>query len=242
MIISQRYTAFRQFGWLFFILELALVFCGVFIALQVDNWDRDQERRDGLVEMLERIEIELNLNEDIIAQSNALAAGGEPQRRAVFEILERCEAETDWRLPLNEVINDLLRDFSPALSSITLEQLNRRDPYLDLLSPAFRTALSAYTNQLLEEQRQLAFNASLRWSQHVWSHPLVTVGEGFAMLQVADSASLDMLCQDNDFRRQLFVSAGFVMSTTTRLKRFATYMETFRAALAQEQQQLLQGA
>ncbi|MEL7283304.1 MAG: hypothetical protein AAGJ68_02285 [Pseudomonadota bacterium] len=122
------------------------------------------------------------------------------------------------------------------MASTTLEQLNRRDPILELLSSEFRLEIGVYTNAILEEQHQLAFNAGLRWDQHVIKHPHVTANLGNYDDPSAITLAVPMstVCQDSKFRRQFFITAVFLDSTRTRLTAFKAKMDAFRDALAAE--------
>ncbi|MEL7109474.1 MAG: hypothetical protein AAGL99_09410 [Pseudomonadota bacterium] len=122
------------------------------------------------------------------------------------------------------------------MASTTLEQLNRRDPILELLSSEFRLEIGVYTNAILEEQHQLAFNAGLRWDQHVIKHPHVTANLGSYddPSAIAFAVPMSTVCQDSKFRRQFFITAVFLDSTRTRLTAFKAKMDAFRDALAAE--------
>ena len=236
MFLRRLATAFKSQDWVIVITELAMVFAGVLIALQFDNWNTTNRNQRALDEMLERVVAELDLNDDIIATLSEQIEGGSDARAAAFQALDECDGSETARVNMNSTLNDLARDYSPSLSSISLEQLNRRDAFLDLLSLDIRTALGVYSNHLQEEQNQLRFNAGLRWDQHVMTNPLVTIDlnveEGAHSLAIPQDMTL--ICDDPAFRRQFFITVAFVESTRLRLQRFKEYMDAFRLALEAE--------
>ena len=236
MITSRIASAFRKQDWVVVIIELTLVFAGVLIALQFDNWNTVNRNQRELTEMLLRLEAELDLNETVITVQSARVALHQEVRNLTVTAIEACESTPTVRTNLNTTLNDLTGDFSPSLSANTLVQLNRRDPFLDLLTPEFRTALGVYTNQIEEERAQLQFNATLRWDQHVMKHryisaDLTDLSQG---IQLAAEVFLLDVCSDPEFKRQLFTTAIFVESTRLRLDRFKTYMDAFRTELQKE--------
>lgn len=236
MITSRIATALRKQDWVVVFIELSLVFAGVLIALQFDNWNTVNRNQRELTEMLRRLEAELDLNATVIAGVGERVSRNEDVRNQTVSAIENCEDSVTARENLNTTLNDLTGDFSPSLSANTLEQLNRRDQFLDLLTPEFRNALGVYTNQIQEERAQLQFNAGLRWDQHVMKHPFVSADLTDLMqgIKLAPDVSLLDVCSDASFKRQLFATAIFVESTRLRVNRFGTYMDTFRVELDDE--------
>ena len=157
-------------------------------------------------------------------------------RAAASQALQTCDASPEARTSINQTLADLTGDFSPSLSNETLPQLNRRDPYLDLLSSEFRWALAVYSNHILEEQRQLQFNAGLRWDQHVMKHPFVAAdfSETSTGILIDPRRSMAEVCADAEFSRQFFVTIIFLDSTVLRLERFRERMNAFREVLDAE--------
>ena len=236
MIINRVAKSLKQRDWGLVIIELALVFAGVFIALQFDNWNTHNRNQAALTEMLERVSAELDLNDDVIDNMRERVDLRREQREIAKRALQTCDASPEARAAINLTLADLTGDFSPSLSNETLPQLNRRDPYLDLLSSEFRWALAVYSNHVQEEQRQLQFNAGLRWDQHVIKHPFVAAdfGSGSTGIAIAPDVSMTDLCRDASFSRQFFVTTIFLESTVLRLDRFRERMNTFRDVLTAE--------
>lgn len=236
MIINRIAKALKQRDWSLVIIELALVFAGVFIALQFDNWNTHQRNQAALTEMLQRVSGELDLNVEVIEQMREQIRSGHENRTRAERALADCENSPDARTSINDTMTFLARDFSPSLSNETLPQLNRRDPYLDLLSSEFRWALSVYSNFVQEEQRQLQFNAGLRWDQHVMKHTSIAAdfSDPSIGLQISPNISVADLCQDPTFTRQFYVTSIFLDSTILRLQRFSERMTDFRTVLEAE--------
>lgn len=236
MIINRMAKSLKQRDWGLVIIELALVFAGVFIALQFDNWNTHNRNQAALTEMLERVSAELDLNDDVIESMRERVDLRRERREMAKRALQTCDDSAEARAALNLTLADLTGDFSPSLSNETLPQLNRRDPYLDLLSSEFRWALAVYSNHVQEEQRQLLFNAGLRWDQHVIKHPFVAADfdAGSSGVLIAPDVSMADVCEDASFRRQFFVTMIFLESTVMRLDRFRERMNTFREILTDE--------
>jgi hypothetical protein len=236
MIINRFAQSLKRRDWGLVIIELALVFAGVFIALQFDNWNTHRRNQAALTEMLERVSAELDLNDEVIDDLRARVDLRREARDVARQALQTCDDRPDARAAINQTLADLTGDFSPSLSNETLPQLNRRDPYLDLLSSEFRWALAVYSNHVQEEQRQLQFNAGLRWDQHVIKHRFVAADfdeESTGLLLDPNLAMTD-ICADASFGRQFFITTIFLDSTVLRLERFSDRMNTFREILEAE--------
>ncbi len=236
MIIRRLAKSVKQRDWGLVLIELALIFAGVFIALQFDNWNTDRRNQEALTEMLQRVSAELDLNDEVIESLRARVELRRDARSAATTALETCDESPEARTAINQTLADLTGDFSPSLSNETLPQLNRRDPYLDLLSSEFRWALAVYSNHVQEEQNQLQFNAGLRWDQHVMKHPFVAAefGEESTGIVIDPRRTMSDICGDASFTRQFFVTIVFLDSTVLRLERFRERMTTFREILDAE--------
>ena len=236
MILRRMANGIKNRDWSLVLVELALVFAGVFIALQFDNWNTHRRNQAALTEMLERVSSEIELNASVIESIGERIDRGQSDRQRARQVLRDCDNSPEGRDVINRVLRDLTGDFSPSLSIETLPQLNRRDPYLDLLSTDFRIALAEYSNHIQEEQRQLQFNAGLRWDQHVMKHPAVAadLNEVSSGLMIDPRLSVSDICNDASFSRQFFVTAIFLQSTKFRLVRFSERMNAFRTVLDAE--------
>lgn len=236
MIINRMAKAMKQRDWGLVFIELALVFAGVFVALQFDNWNTHQRNQAALTEMLERVSSELDLNVDVIESMSEKIDEGRARRDLTRKALDTCDNSPEARIVIGQTLTELTSDFSPALSHETLPQLNRRDPYLDLLSSDFRLALAVYSNHVQEEQRQLQFNAGLRWDQHVIKHPFVAgdLSDESVGLMIDPQISVAELCTDASFMRQYFVTFIFLESTLMRMQRFQDRLTVFRDVLETE--------
>jgi len=236
MIINRAANALKQRDWGLVLIELVLVFAGVFVALQFDNWNSHNRNQAALTEMLQRVSSELDLNDEVIANMRERVERGRENRNLAQQAIKTCDDSLEARNAINQSLADLTGDFSPSLSNETLPQLNRRDPYLDLLSSEFRWGLAVYSNHVQEEQQQLQFNAGLRWDQHVMKHAFVAADfeEGSTGIRIAPNLSMDDICTDAKFSRQYFVTMVFLESTVLRLDRFSERMSEFRALLDAE--------
>ena len=233
MFLRRLATGIRQRDWLLILIELVLVIAGVLIALQFDNWNTVNRNQAALNETLGRVDAELDLNRQVIADISAKISEHQETRSSALSALEACDDRPEARREIDFILSDLTRDYSPSLSSTTLEQLNRRDAFLELLSSEFRSQLAVYTNLLHEEQTQLATNAGLRWDMHIIRHPAVSArfGEEGGMVV---NAPLSDLCQNASFKRQFYITVAFVESTRLRLERFEAQMDLFQSALDAE--------
>jgi hypothetical protein len=236
MIVKRIATAFKQQDWTQVVLELVLVVLGVFVALQFDNWNEDNNNQQALKEVLLRVSSELELNENVINSYQARLEEVQSLRDKAREALNTCDESDEARTAINNAITMLTGDFSPSLSNETLPQLNRRDPYLDLLSSDFRWALAVYSNHIHEEQRQLIFNAGLRWDQHIIKHPYIgaDLGEESVGFLLSEDLSMSEICNDAKFSRQYFITSIFLDSTLARLERFRQRMNEFKTILDAE--------
>jgi hypothetical protein len=242
MIVRRLSTSIRKQDWFTVLIETLIVFLGVFLGIQLGNWNEARQNQSGLVSAVERLKGEAELNLKIADGVIQLIDEFEDERIAAMRAIATCDPSEEAKQSVESVIEDMLSDLSPELVDFSLTELGRRDEYLDRLSDDFREAMNTYQGHLAEEKSALATNNGLLWDQHVVKHP--AIGIEFMSGDEETSSALKLrvplaeLCQDAEFQRQFGVTAGFVGSNKMRLERFQARTRVYLDALQNEQTRL----
>ncbi|MEL7109475.1 MAG: hypothetical protein AAGJ68_02290 [Pseudomonadota bacterium] len=104
MIIRRFASAIRRQDWVVVCIEFVLVFAGVVIALQFDNWNTVNRNQVALTEMLDRLEAELDLNDRLIESMLDRIGNSDDQRATAFEALETCDDSPVYSLTMKAVL------------------------------------------------------------------------------------------------------------------------------------------
>ena len=238
MIASRLAQALKRQDWVTIAIELVLVTVGVLIALQLGQWSQSRADQQGLRQILERLDEETVTNLEIIENyldryARSLDAIG-PAR----EVIETCDGSDAAMNQVVAAIASMSADFNPSFVALTAEELSRQDRYLDRLSAEFRAAFNRFQAQLAEDDTSTTQNFILLWNNHVLNHPAISarLDEDLLSTPLQLTEPMDVLCQDNEFRRRFFISAAFVAGLEARLASLQTEAARFRASLDEERQ------
>lgn len=237
MLLRRVTENVKAQNWFAVVLDFLIVVTGVFIGLQVANWNDARANRTGVVNSLERLRDAVNVNIASIDDRIARIDENAEVRAQGLQALNACDGSTNAVEALRDAVGSYTSDILPSFISNTTKELARQDRYLDLLSEDFRQALNIYDGSLIDESEQLKINFGLMWDDHVIKHPFVTIETGVDIINDSRfmfSAPMDAVCNDPVFRRQIVMTEIWHQSTKLRLERFKTSSETFLAALDNE--------
>lgn len=237
MYLRRIASSLKHQDWVTVIIELTLVMFGVLIALQMNNWNEARINKDGAGNTLIRLRGEVALNITTLDRGIALLEESNDSRRAGIMALQTCDTSTDATETLSDAIGNLTRDIVPSFVDNTLQELSRRDRYLDFLSNDFRTAINLYSSSLTDERDQSRINFGLMWDEHVIKHPMIGIDFKGAELPVpffTFNEPMKTLCNDTGFRRQFIMTDVWHQSALLRMQRFKTSNEKFLAEIDAE--------
>ena len=238
IMLSRRFaTALKRQDWVTVFIEFALVLVGVLSALQLNNWNAERANKRGAISALERLQSEVEVN--IAALDDRVTAIEELNdvRQAGITALQSCDTSPEAMNTLSDAIGALTSDIVPSFVDNTLIEMSRQDRYLDLMSDDFRIGLNIYSGQLSDERDQLRTNFAFMWDEHIITHPrvgIVTSDADILASKFAPRGSMDVLCKDTVFTRQLTMTVIWHYSTRLRLLRFRTWSEEFLAQIDSE--------
>ena len=240
MILRRVIAHFRKQEWTAIAIDFLIVVVGVFVGLQVNNWNEARAERHRLAATLAGLEAESMSNIDIIDAMTAKIGATIDKVEAGRQALNACSDDPRSRLAVGQAIGSLARDFAPTFIVATTRSLGSRDDLLDLLSPEFRKAYWNYQGRLFEEEAQLQTNFEIVWSHHIsryqgldadLSQDVRTLFKDDAYLKLPPMAAV---CADPDFRYRFVQTSGFIATISNRLAILREEVIKFRAALAEE--------
>ena len=236
MILRRLTTAFRKQDWFTVLIETLIVVLGVFLGIQLGNWNEARANRAGLTRALERLEAEAAQNIQIADDILQLTEEAQADRELTKKAVSNCEETPEAVAALGRALLDFTDDIQPHFVFVTLEQVSSHDAYQDLMSPAFSEAIAAYNARLNEEQNQIANHYDKLWDYSVVKHPSVTayfVGpESDWSYSIA--VPFTEVCADPTFRSRFINTIGFIESIESRLKRLKSQIADFQTAIGDE--------
>jgi hypothetical protein len=236
MILRRLSDAFRRQDWFTVLVETLIVVLGVFIGLQVNNWNEARGLEAGVEEALLRVRDEASLNIDVIGDLVAKIDADLDGHAEAQAAIDTCDPSPEARVLVAGLLGRMTDDFSPTFVSVSMDELARRNEYLNRLSPSFRSAFDQYQSRVREEEEQLKINFRTMWDYHVVFHPSVDVNlaQDDTLPEGALIHDMEDICGDRTFRNRFFGTLGFIQTIKTRVLDLRGNIGDFQQALNDE--------
>ncbi|MEE4175337.1 MAG: hypothetical protein V2I57_13875 [Xanthomonadales bacterium] len=241
MLLRKLTQHVQDQNWFAVVLDFFIVVIGVFIGIQVANWNDVQQDKAGLAASLERLDKELVQNLDMIERVLVNFEEGQADLDLGRDALNACAGSPEAVAALERSFFAFVEDVQPNFVDFALNQLARHDRHLALLSPQFQDDFRFYAGRLKEESEQLTSHYDNMWSHNVVRHPGISAyfsadsetyeGWGFAL-----DRPFEAMCADASFRNRYINTIGFYTSINNRLIRFREDAERFQSALRNERE------
>lgn len=224
-------------NWFAVALDFFIVVAGVFIGIQLGNWNDMRGDKQATISALERLNGEINVNmdtaDDVILQIEV----GSAIRADALSALSTCDSSDTALTSIIGAATGMTEDILPSFVNNVARDLARQSQYTQFLSDEFLAALNLYEGHITDETEQLHTNFGLMWDQHVINNPAFSV-----TLQNNDTLNspfsftqpISVLCKDNTFTRQFYMTHIWHESSKNRLNRFKDRSQSFRQILDAE--------
>ena len=245
MLLRRITQHVKEQNWFAVFIDFVIVVVGVFIGIQVANWNETQTNRAQLVISLERLDKEVTENISKIEQILKHYRSSNSDMIIARESVNDCNYTPENQAALERLLFDFVEDVYPNFVTEVLDQLGRQDHYHPLLSMSFLDSLNHYFARIAEEHEQLTSHYNNMWSKHVNYHPSITaffsgdpeykgttadyVGWGFSLHK-----PFEEVCKDATFRTRFINTIGFFSSIDGRLQRFKQETEAFQVSITSE--------
>lgn len=240
MLLRRVTLHIKDQNWFAVAVDFAIVVFGVFIGLQVANWNDKQSSKAELRVSLESLDKEVSQNMGVIEKVLTHFEESSQDLTQGREALDACDYSPEGQAALERSLYDFTQDVQPNFVTIALDQLASQGGYQELLSVKFKESFRSYAGQLNEEYEQLTSHYENMWRHHVNHHPYVTgyfptnntaidSGWGFKL-----DKPFDEVCADASFKNRFINTIGFYISINERLVSLKTEVETFQKSIAEE--------
>ncbi len=245
MLLRRVTQHIQNQNWFAVFIDFIIVVVGVFIGIQVANWNETQSNKKGLVASLERLDREVLQNISNIEKILVNYEKSKSNMSSGREALNSCTYTPEGQEALERLFFDFVVDVQPNFVTVVADQLAAKDSYQDLLSIELREGFGDYIAELQEEEEQLKSHYDNMWAHHVNKHPFVDAyfsndvktledysGWGFRL-----GKSFEDICSDTSFRNRFINTLGFYTSINYRLINIKEKAESFQLLLKKELRQ-----
>ena len=142
MILRRVIDHFRRQEWTAIFLDFVIVVFGVFVGLQVNNWNEAQAYEKEYQLALERLDSEISQNLMMLDELDRQIAASLSAVEGAVRALASCEDAEANRSAVNRGVSELAGTYGLALWQTALTELTESPNLLAQQSPAFRQQLS----------------------------------------------------------------------------------------------------
>ncbi len=230
MILRRVMEHVKAQNWTAVALDFVIVVVGVFIGIQVSNWNDEQATRTSYAYLQRQLIEETKTN---ISRTARFRERWEEQLagiRGVIDILRSCEGGEENRLAVERGLDFLQSSPVLSLQDTALNRLTEDESLLALQSSSERAGLMELKNLLNKVQGDFALIGDVLERVRIDQHPRVgygELGEPARALNTVDERLLTLeapigdVCADPDFVKPFYLTERMAVF----LIRMSEYLE-----------------
>lgn len=186
MILRKMADAIAAQSWFTVVLEVLIVVVGIFIGLQVDDWNKTRQDRVRETEYLQRIEVELD--EDIAAFEDGLAITGQRREYAQLILTSLDDPETVRREPTAYIRSLVMAGFTyfPIVSNHTFEEIKSAGELGIIEDVELRISITEYY-QRVRQYGQWSYLRELNQTEYLKRQAGILTAEQFQAFWISSS-------------------------------------------------------
>ena len=156
--LGRLAEAVRQQNWFAVALEMLIVVVGVFLGIQLGNWNADRADRRAYARALDRLDAEIETNLGILDDMDPDLAQTHRIARAGFDALRSCEDTEANRRAVDAALSQISGTYGLHLRRIALDELTTDPDLLAQQSPGERQRFAdlLFTLDLMQGEARFA--------------------------------------------------------------------------------------
>lgn len=154
MILRRLSKHVREQNWVAVALDFLIVVLGVFIGVQIGNWNDTRQQRTIYEQSLDRALAEVQVNLSNIERSRVVIDERLPTIQAAIEVLRSCQTSPEARASLEAAFSRVRVMSSIRIDTKALDQLINNDSFLPFQPPETRQTLLSLSTTLNDLRAQ----------------------------------------------------------------------------------------
>ena len=204
-------------NWFAVFIDFLIVVVGVFIGIQVANWNADLKDKSAYNAALERFKVEVELNIDSLEELHQELNKSIPLVTRGLDYLRTCDQSEDAKKAIISAVNEMqftrgvrirtssLKELTTNADLLLQQSSNERRTFQDLI---YSLGIVQYESDYLEIKPM---------DNPIWAHSKLTVGQSetevvnykgnewrFLKRALLLNAPIEALCNDNGLRSQMY--------------------------------------
>ncbi|WP_306250026.1 hypothetical protein [Parvularcula sp. IMCC14364] len=233
MLLRRVMGHVKDQNWLAVGIDFLIVVSGVFIGLQVSEWNDNRNSREAYQLARERLVAESEANLDAV---DAFLAGKEttlPLVRSSIDVLRRCAAAPEDLVRFEAGLNIIRGTPTLRLRHSAIESLTSNEAFLAQQSETERNRLDELRRRLTQAQDTLNWLETWPFDSPIEDHPAIGFGDltqsenmpGIADRRLTLSVPLAEACQDQRLAKHFYLWERVALFQSIRAGQVKTWME-----------------
>lgn len=217
MIFRRFLQRFRQQQWGAIATELMIVIFGVFIGMQVSNWNEEREARHDHVLAVERYRAEIRANLEILDTLDRGSAQSLPLVSKALDALLSCQNSLESKARIEAGMSAAMGTLGLKMRVSALHEMTETQRLLAQQSEAERRMFSDTRYRIDVFQREAEFLETIPLDERMQNNPIIMVG-AYVDREVSYAGSdysrparklvlsvpVDVACKDDRLVKSLF--------------------------------------
>jgi hypothetical protein len=176
VILRRLVNAFRKQDWFTVMIETLIVVFGVFMGIQVSNWNQQREDRAAYELALDRYRLEIKANLEIIDTLDAESIDAFSKVTQGFEALLSCEDKPQNLVLVNAGVNQMIGTFGLVLRDAGLIDLTENEALLGQQSPSERKLFADIRHLMNVFLNETSGSENIPLQERMQNNPIIEVG------------------------------------------------------------------
>ncbi len=217
MLLRRITQHVKTQNWLAVFIDFLIVVVGVFIGIQVANWNADLKDKTAYKAALERFKVEVELNIDNFEQLHQELTKSIPLVTRGLDYLRTCDQSAEARKAIILALNEMQFTRGVRIRTSSLKELTSNADLLLQQSSDDRRAFQDLSYSLGIVQYESDYLEIKPMDKPIWAHPKLTVGQSkidvvkykgnewsFLKRELFLKTSTDVLCNDHSLQSQIY--------------------------------------
>ncbi len=212
MLLRRITEHVKAQNWTAVALDFVIVVTGVFIGLQVSDWNENRKIKQNYAEAQARLIAESKANLEATSTFLSAIVTNLPTVRQAIDALRSCSADPDAAAKIADGLNVIRGTPTLRLRHTALDVITRNDDFLGLKSEEERERLNELKRRLSQAQETLDWLEDWPFELPIEEHPAVRHGDLIASPLVEDYLARPILlgvpveeaCRDESLAKRFY--------------------------------------
>ncbi|MEO1323223.1 MAG: hypothetical protein AAFV59_09480 [Pseudomonadota bacterium] len=228
--------------WAAVLLDFVIVVAGVFIGIQLGNWNDDRQTRQSFYAAQNRVLAETRANLETTEQYLIDVDARLAQVRTGISALRSCQESESARQAVIDGAQLIRGTLTLRLRKTALTAITGNDNFLSLLLESEREELKEFQRQLEQTQSTLDWLEARPFTNHIENHPFVEFGEleslpsidGVQLRKLVINQPMAVICEHEAFSKSFYLWERTATFQTIRADQLRTRLLEMIRSLDEE--------